>query len=1017
MDNSMVRWIHLTDLHFGKKDFKWLDANLQKKLISKVDNLGHIDFILVTGDMFNQGNYGDHSVRQYAIDFIKELSKLSDHVYILPGNHDYKRNGLRDNILTNWKNKTKGFEASDCATMLGTAFNEFQSLQEEINLSNVSIVTQSTSISISEKINLMLFNTAVFAGQSEVNEITNKRKYNDDGKLWICHDDFERLQKGIDDRLPRIAAGHHPIKMFDPETQNSMELFFKNNSVQHYFCGHYHKRFIFESDKLTQHCESGLFKDGYSTPGFTLFEMSKSINSVITSTVFYYDDSSWEIYQDSNAHTSIVENDETYNVTESNDQDLTSQITDICSHVDGLAENSDGAWCLPYNKGKFNIYLSKPSFSDRITPHLHNSIDEVTYVIKGACYACIGGEIKIVKEQEAILMPAVLLHAFIPKEYPCEYITMGVENGSYIYDNSMQADLEKLIGLDEKLTVEKNSLETIEGIVEYLKSSILEVRWKAIDILKKHIHDSYRSTKESIKSNIESQIQILVQRELEKEDDESKLIALSNAFEFNSEIASDQIKEIILKSDNCMILWNCTYYILKHDSLRIDYLKAFDSLYNEKGKKPYFNLLFLSLIDLIENKNETLINRFHCLFKDYGKDSIPYSDILIYFAVWYYSLCFQTTEYDFDSVFEGLSQIETIDAEQIARVFFDRKNEKDQYKVLHNIDNQDLLIKVIIALLKADKEEKDMIKEESKKAIKQLKSYLRIIVSEKCNLNCPYCHHEGRIDALIGGEIKRNDSFDLKKILEFAKKKKFEKIKISGGEPLLFPDLLEICTQFKNDFKDIGITTNGTLIEEYELGFKALAGSNFSVNVSLNSVNPERYRHITGQDTLSNVQRGIELLNDMDIKIKINTVITQYNLCEMTDIIEYAARQRIPIKLLDLFTVVPSEEFKRISIAEIKANLMKLYRIKEEDFILEKDYLCAEIMGTKVLIPQRIYSNECQYNCEKYPCAEGYFGIRIYEDYSCAKCFNGRVLGGGIKMLQENIKTIQKEFECTSLTY
>lgn len=73
------------------------------------------------------------------------------------------------------------------------------------------------------------------------------------------------------------------------------------------------------------------------------------------------------------------------------------------------------------------------------------------------------------------------------------------------------------------------------------------------------------------------------------------------------------------------------------------------------------------------------------------------------------------------------------------------------------------------------------------------------------------------------------------------------------------------------------------------------------------------------------------------------------------------------------------------------------------------DYLVAPVMGIKVLIHSRLYSIDRQHNCQMYPCAEGIFGIRIYEDYSCAKCFCGTVYRGSLSELDTNIEKIRKE--------
>ena len=74
-------------------------------------------------------------------------------------------------------------------------------------------------------------------------------------------------------------------------------------------------------------------------------------------------------------------------------------------------------------------------------------------------------------------------------------------------------------------------------------------------------------------------------------------------------------------------------------------------------------------------------------------------------------------------------------------------------------------------------------------------------------------------------------------------------------------------------------------------------------------------------------------------------------------------------------------------------------------------------MGIRILIPQRIYSADCQYNCPLYPCAEGLFGIRVYEDYSCARCFKGEMLQGDLPALKNNIATIRRDLDSARILF
>lgn len=71
-------------------------------------------------------------------------------------------------------------------------------------------------------------------------------------------------------------------------------------------------------------------------------------------------------------------------------------------------------------------------------------------------------------------------------------------------------------------------------------------------------------------------------------------------------------------------------------------------------------------------------------------------------------------------------------------------------------------------------------------------------------------------------------------------------------------------------------------------------------------------------------------------------------------------------------------KFQHVSIAEIKNRLRKLYNVSDKDFYVQNDYMCIDKMGIKIMIPKRVYSLDCVYNCKMYPCAEGIFGMHVY---------------------------------------
>ncbi|MHA1835368.1 MAG: radical SAM protein, partial [Candidatus Odinarchaeia archaeon] len=100
------------------------------------------------------------------------------------------------------------------------------------------------------------------------------------------------------------------------------------------------------------------------------------------------------------------------------------------------------------------------------------------------------------------------------------------------------------------------------------------------------------------------------------------------------------------------------------------------------------------------------------------------------------------------------------------------------------------------------------------------------------------------------------------------------KVKITGGEPLLRNDIFEIISKIKeiNKIKDISLTTNGILLEKKADKLKK-SGLN-RVNVSLDTINPDKYKFITGVNALSKVLRGIDKAVEVGLNpVKVNMVI------------------------------------------------------------------------------------------------------------------------------------------------
>jgi len=151
--------------------------------------------------------------------------------------------------------------------------------------------------------------------------------------------------------------------------------------------------------------------------------------------------------------------------------------------------------------------------------------------------------------------------------------------------------------------------------------------------------------------------------------------------------------------------------------------------------------------------------------------------------------------------------------------------------------------------------------------------YLRVSITDRCNLRCIYCMPEEGIKELLPQrEILTYE--EILKVINAAVTIGISKIRITGGEPLIRKDVvgfIEKLAQIEG-IKDIGMTTNGVLLREYA---KPLFDAGLKrVNVSLDSLDEEKFRTITRFGNLKDVLEGIEKAHDAGFTpIKINFVV------------------------------------------------------------------------------------------------------------------------------------------------
>jgi GTP 3',8-cyclase len=181
-------------------------------------------------------------------------------------------------------------------------------------------------------------------------------------------------------------------------------------------------------------------------------------------------------------------------------------------------------------------------------------------------------------------------------------------------------------------------------------------------------------------------------------------------------------------------------------------------------------------------------------------------------------------------------------------------------------------------------------------------SYLRISVTDKCNLRCIYCMPEEGIQIKQHKDILRYEQIE--QIVRQAARLGISKIRLPGGEPLIKKDIeiLIECLAGIKGIKELCLTTNGILLAQ-KAKILRQAGLT-SMNISLDTLQPERYREITRGGNLADVLKGIDAAIREGFKIKLNTVVIKdKNEDEIDEIKRFCRNKNIASQLINHFSL------------------------------------------------------------------------------------------------------------------
>ncbi len=275
-------------------------------------------------------------------------------------------------------------------------------------------------------------------------------------------------------------------------------------------------------------------------------------------------------------------------------------------------------------------------------------------------------------------------------------------------------------------------------------------------------------------------------------------------------------------------------------------------------------------------------------------------------------------------------------------------------------------------------------------------NYLRVSITDRCNLRCIYCVPDDRIPKLPHNEILRYE--EILRIVRIGVGLGISKVRITGGEPLIRKGVYDFLEQLARieGLQDISLTTNGVLLKDNIHRIKSVGIKR--INISMDTLNRNKFRQITGYDFFDQIWEGIELAKKMNFDpIKLNVVpLKGINDDELLDIARLSFTYPFQIRFIEY---MPMGAFgkgndKYILGPEIREHINKLGKL----IAVEKSM------------------NDGPAERFKFESAQGEIGfIRPLSRHFCNTCNRLRLTASGqlrpclLSDIQENLKAVLRK--------
>lgn len=207
-------------------------------------------------------------------------------------------------------------------------------------------------------------------------------------------------------------------------------------------------------------------------------------------------------------------------------------------------------------------------------------------------------------------------------------------------------------------------------------------------------------------------------------------------------------------------------------------------------------------------------------------------------------------------------------------------------------------------------------------------TYLRISVTDLCNLRCKYCMPESGVKSLCHSDILSIE--EIVEIVKIASKNGIKKIRLTGGEPLVRRGFINLCKQISeiNEIEDIAITTNGVYLKE--MADELFENKVRRINFSLDTLVKEKYNDITRRNDFDKTMESLFYAIKKGFKVKINVVlIGGFNDDEIQDFVNLANEYELEVRFIELMQIGETANWSK---DKFISNKIVLEKVPELEF-------------------------------------------------------------------------------------